>query len=113
MKNYLDFVKEKDKVHKAGPESCDAQESGQSAMSWDEAGKSGSRAYIVIDAATGAILKNCFVLRPETDDLAISAIRDYAYHCKNKTLSEHLEDWVCEIIRRKYAVERKNNGTRD
>lgn len=110
MKNYLDFTKKNGKRGEAhtctaGPESCDAPEqgSGRSAMSWDEAaGKSGSRAYIVIDAATGAVLKNCFVLRPETDDLAISAIRDYAYHCTDKVLSERLEDWVCEILKKRY-----------
>ena len=108
MKNYLDFAKknggkEKASSHTAGPKNCDAPEGGQSAMSWDgAAGKSGSRAYIVIDAVTGAVLKNCFVLRPETDDLAISAIRDYAYHCTDKVLSERLEDWVCEILKKRY-----------
>lgn len=71
---------------------------------------SGSRAYTVTDAATGATIKNCFVLRPETDDAAISAIRAYERATIDKPLAERLEEWVCGIIRRKYAGERREGN---
>lgn len=50
--------------------------------------------YIVRKVDTGEPVENCFVLRPEKDPAAATAIRVYAANTDNETLASDLIEWV-------------------
>lgn len=50
--------------------------------------------YLVFNAASGKMIENCFVLRPEKDAAAVEALRAYANTTENKTLAEDIYNWV-------------------
>lgn len=51
--------------------------------------------YIVFDAETEQQVEGfCFVLRPEKDPAARSALRAYATTTTNRALRHDLEDWL-------------------
>lgn len=52
--------------------------------------------YIVRKTSDGTAVDNCFVLRPEKDPAAITAIRAYAEATDNSTLATDLLQWVGE-----------------
>jgi hypothetical protein len=70
----------------------------------DSKGLSGSSAYRVTEACSGRVVEGCFVLRPDFDDAAISALRGYIAATPDRDLAEQLDDWISRVIRRKYCV---------
>ena len=50
--------------------------------------------YLVFKADTGEQIVDCFVLRPDKDNIAAEALRFYAYTTENKTLAEDIYTWV-------------------
>ena len=67
--------------------------------------------YIVRKTGSGAIVKNSFVLKPESDPAALTALKAYADATFNSHLRFDLEKWieVCEkktFERRKKAVDK-------
>lgn len=50
--------------------------------------------YMVIKADTGELVKNCFVLRPDRDPAAVTALRAYAEATDNETLAADIINWV-------------------
>lgn len=52
------------------------------------------RKYIVRKSDNGEYVDNCFVLRPDKDKAAITALRAYAKATDNKTLASDIVNWV-------------------
>jgi hypothetical protein len=50
--------------------------------------------YLVINNLSGEAVKNCFVLRPETDLAALSALKKYARETEDIELSNDLLAWI-------------------
>lgn len=50
--------------------------------------------FLVFKADTGERIENCFVLRPDKDNVAVEALRAYAEATDNKMLSEDIYNWV-------------------
>lgn len=50
--------------------------------------------YDVRKVSDGSIVNNCFVLRPDRDPSAITALRAYADATENKALAEDIYKWV-------------------
>lgn len=50
--------------------------------------------YLVIKADTGELVKNCFVLRPDRDLAAVTALRAYVEATDNETLAADIINWV-------------------
>ena len=67
--------------------------------------------FIVIKADTGELVKNCFVLRPDRDPAAVTALRAYAEVTDNETLAGDIINWIganknCDVdIVRKWLYE--------
>ena len=53
--------------------------------------------YNVYKVDNGAVVNNCFVLRPEKDEAAVEALRAYADCTKNKALAENILDWIEDL----------------
>ncbi len=50
--------------------------------------------YIVIKEDTGELVKNCFVLRPDRDPAAVTALRAYAEATDNEALATDIINWI-------------------
>lgn len=60
--------------------------------------------YIVRKAETGEDVDNCFVLRPEKDPAAVSAIRAYAEATDNAVLASDLLRWLWDITGMEFSA---------
>lgn len=58
--------------------------------------------YVVTKVDTGEIVNNCFVLRPDKDPAAITALQAYACTTENHELSMDIFGWL-ESIEKKGA----------
>ena len=52
------------------------------------------RKFLVFKSDSGEMVENCFVLRPDKDPAAVSALRAYADATDNKVLSADIINWV-------------------
>lgn len=50
--------------------------------------------YIVLKNEDGSLVTNCFVLRPEKDPAAVTALRAYAAATDNAELADDIINWV-------------------
>ena len=50
--------------------------------------------YMVIKADTGELVKNCFILRPDRDPAAVTALRAYAEATDNEAWATDIISWV-------------------
>ncbi|MBQ6274449.1 MAG: hypothetical protein IJK63_09525 [Oscillospiraceae bacterium] len=55
------------------------------------------RKYVVLKADTGAVVENCFVLRPEKDCAAREALLAYANSTGNKVLAKDIMAWLDDL----------------
>lgn len=55
------------------------------------------RKYVVLKSDTGAVVENCFVLRPEKDCAAIEALLAYANSTGNKVLAKDIRAWIDDL----------------
>ena len=55
------------------------------------------RKYVVLKSDTGAVVENCFVLRPEKDHAAIEALIAYANSTGNKVLAKDIRAWIDDL----------------
>ena len=53
--------------------------------------------YQVLRASDGEPIADCFVLRPDNDQIAREAIAHYATRTPNRTLASHLWEWLYRL----------------
>ena len=65
---------------------------------WQEEGKKGLYAkYDVFKTGTNELVRDCFVLKPDTDPAALAALKAYIKVTPNPQLRKDLEEWVKKL----------------
>ena len=50
--------------------------------------------YLVIKVVDGTVIENCFILRPDKDPAAVTALQAYAAATDDQKLADDIYKWV-------------------